>query len=216
MIKLVIFDLDGTLLDTIEDLANATNHALNQFNFPVHEVASYRFFVGNGVNKLLERALPEAHKNADAISMLKHEFLKYYLIHAEDCTKPYPGIPELLTKLHKEGFQLAVASNKMHDATVELVGRFFPQISFTTILGQREGIPVKPSPVIVDEIVERAGVTKSETLYVGDSGVDTATALNAGVPFVGVLWGFRPQQELEAAGATRFVEKPEEIEKLVR
>lgn len=216
MLKLVIFDLDGTLLDTIEDLANATNHALKQFNFPVHEVASYRFFVGNGVNKLLERALPEAHKNADAISMLKHEFLKYYLIHAEDCTKPYPGIPELLTKLHKKGFQLAVASNKMHDATVELVGRFFPEIPFTTILGQREGIPVKPSPAIVDEIVERAGVTKSETLYVGDSGVDAATALNAGVPFVGVLWGFRPQQELEAAGATLFVEKPEEIEKLVR
>ncbi|MEA4981923.1 MAG: HAD family hydrolase [Paludibacter sp.] len=215
MIKLVIFDLDGTLLDTIEDLANATNHALKQFNFPVHEVASYRFFVGNGVNKLLERALPEAHKNADAISMLKHEFLKYYLIHAEDCTKPYPGIPELLTKLYKAGYQLAVASNKMHEATIELVGRFFPGISFTTILGQREGIPVKPSPAIVDEIVECAGVTKSETLYVGDSGVDAATSLNAGVPFVGVLWGFRPQQELEAAGATRFVEKPEEIEKLV-
>jgi phosphoglycolate phosphatase len=216
MIKLVIFDLDGTLLDTIEDLANATNHALQQFNFPVHEVASYRFFVGNGVNKLLERALPEAHKNADAISMLKHEFLKYYLIHAEDCTKPYPGISELLTNLHKEGFQLAVASNKMHDATVELVKRFFPAIPFSIILGQRDGIPVKPSPAIVDEIVECAGITKNEILYVGDSGVDAATAVNAGVLFVGVLWGFRPQQELEDAGATRFVERPEEIVKLVR
>ena len=215
MIKLVIFDMDGTILDTIEDLANATNHALKQFNFPVHDVESYRFFVGNGVNKLLERVLPEAHKNADAVAMLKHEFLKYYFFHADDCTKPYLGIPALLNKLHLQGLKLAVASNKMHDATVELAKRFFPEIPFISVLGQRDGIPTKPSPYIVDEIIKRAGVTKSETLYVGDSGVDAATALNAGVAFVGVLWGFRPQAELEAAGATQFVEKPEEIEGMV-
>lgn len=215
MIKLIIFDMDGTILDTIEDLANATNHALKQFNFPVHEVENYRFFVGNGVYKLLERALPEEHRNTDTIAMLKHEFLKYYFVHAEDCTKPYIGIPELLNKLHQQGFQLAIASNKMHEATVEMAKRFFPEIPFVSVLGQREGILTKPSPVIVDEIVAIAGVTKEETLYIGDSGVDAATAINARVAFVGVLWGFRPQAELEAAGATRFVEKPKEIERLL-
>jgi phosphoglycolate phosphatase len=215
MIKLIIFDLDGTLLNTIEDLANATNHALKQFNFPTHVAETYRFYVGNGINKLIERALPEEHSNADAISMVMHEFLKYYMFHADDCTKPYPGIPELLNKLHRKGFQLGVASNKMHDATVELVNRFFPDINFTTILGQRDGIPVKPSPDILDEIVTRAGVLKSETLYIGDSGVDAMTAINARIEFIGVLWGFRPQQELKEAGAMRFVEKPEEIVGLV-
>lgn len=207
--------MDGTILDTIEDLANATNHALKQFNFPEHPVESYRFFVGNGVYKLLERALPAAHKNTDAIAMLKHEFLKYYFIHADDCTKPYAGIPELLNTLHLKGYQLAVASNKMHAATVEMAKQFFPEIPFVSVLGQREGIPVKPSPIIVDEIVALAGVSKEETLYVGDSGVDVATALNAGVAFVGVLWGFRPQAELEAGGATQFVTHPSEIENLL-
>lgn len=211
MIKLIIFDLDGTLLDTIEDLANATNHALKQFNFPLHDTATYRFFVGNGINKLIERALPEEHKNADAISMVKHEFLKYYLFHADDCTKPYPGITELLTKLQQGGYQLGVASNKMHDATVDLVQRFFPEISFTSVLGQRDGIPVKPSPEILNEIVGTAGILKSETLYIGDSGIDAQTAINANIQFTGVLWGFRPRRELEEAGAERFVEKPEEI-----
>lgn len=211
MIKLIIFDLDGTLLDTIEDLANATNHALKQFNFPLHDTATYRFFVGNGINKLIERALPEEHQNADAISMVKHEFLKYYLFHADDCTKPYPGISELLSKLQREGYQLGVASNKMHDATVDLVQRFFPEISFTSVLGQRDGIPVKPSPEILNEIVSTAGVLKSETLYIGDSGIDAQTAINANIQFTGVLWGFRPRLELEEAGAERFVEKPEEI-----
>ena len=211
MYKLIIFDLDGTLLDTIEDLANATNHALKQFNFPTHEVEAYRFFVGNGVNKLIERALPEAHKNPDAISMVKHEFLKYYFFHSEDCTKPYPGIPELLAKLQLNGYKLGVASNKMHDATSELVKRFFPEINFALVLGQRDGAPVKPSPDILNEIVTTAGVEKSETIFVGDTGVDVATALNADIEFIGVLWGFRPKAELEAAGGKNFVSKPDEI-----
>lgn len=211
MIKLLIFDLDGTLLDTIEDLANATNHALKQFNFPLHETADYRFFVGNGINKLIERALPETHRNADVLSMVKHEFLKYYLAHAEDCTRPYPEIPELLDVLQQQGYQIGVASNKMHDATVDLVQRFFPGIHFTAVLGQRDGIPVKPSPEILNEIVDIAGAPKSETLYIGDSGTDAQTAVNAGIRFTGVLWGFRPRREMEEAGAKKFVEKPQEI-----
>lgn len=211
MIKLVIFDLDGTLLDTIEDLANATNHALSQFRFPVHPVEAYRFFVGNGVNKLLERAAPEVHRNADTVSMLKHEFIKYYVTHAEDCTKPYPGIPELLTELAQKDIRLAVASNKMHDATVQLVKKYFPDIEFTAVFGQRDGFPIKPDPEILDTIINNAGIEKNEILYVGDSGVDVMTALNAKVPFMGVLWGFRPRKELEELGAKQFAETTKDI-----
>ena len=211
MKKLIIFDLDGTLLDTIGDLAAATNYALREFGFPEHPVESFRFFVGNGINKLIERALPADHRSADEISMVKHEFLKYYQIHGEEETRPYPGIRELLGKLNDKGYQLAVASNKYHEGTTTLVHYFFPDIPFAGVLGQREGVPVKPSPVIVEELMQKAGVTKEETLYVGDSGVDAATALNAGVDFVGVLWGFRPKSELESVGATQFVEEAGEL-----
>jgi len=215
MPKLIIFDLDGTLLDTIEDLANSVNHALKAFNFPVHPVEAYRFFVGNGVNKLLERAIPEDKRNADFISMVKHEFIKHYFVHAEEFTKPYPGIAELITKLAAEGYQLAVASNKVHDATVQLVKRYFPTIHFTAIFGQRDGFPAKPNPGILEEIISIAGVDKSEVLYVGDSGVDVATATNAKVAFTGVLWGFRPQKELEELGAVSFVQNTEELYSLI-
>lgn len=204
MKKLIIFDLDGTLLDTIGDLAAATNFALQEFGFPAHPEEAFRFFVGNGINKLIERALPEAHRSADEISMVKHQFLNYYQLHGEEQTRPYPGISELLSSLDAKGYKLAVASNKYHEGTTILVRYFFPEIEFAGVLGQREGIPVKPSPVIVDELRTMAGVTKDETVYIGDSGVDAATALNAGVDFVGVLWGFRPQAELEAAGARHF------------
>ena len=216
MTKLVIFDLDGTLLDTIEDLANSVNYALTQHNFPTHPIEAYRFFIGNGVNKLLERALPEDNRNADFVSILKVDFIKHYYAHSEESTKPYPGITELINRLYNEGFQLGVASNKVHPATVELVNRFFPEVKFTEVLGQREGYPVKPNPGILEEIIEKAGVDKTEVLYVGDSGVDVATAYNAKVPFVGVLWGFRPRKELEEVGATRFVENTEELYEIIK
>lgn len=215
MPKLIIFDLDGTLLDTIEDLANSVNHALKEFNFPTHPIEAYRFFVGNGVNKLLERALPEDKRNADFISMVKHEFIKHYFVHAEEFTKPYPGVADLISKLAAEEYQLAVASNKVHDATVQLVKRYFPAIHFTAVFGQRDGFPAKPNPGILEEIISIAGVDKSEVLYVGDSGVDVATAINAKVAFTGVLWGFRPQKELEELGAVSFVESAEELYRLI-
>lgn len=215
MPELIIFDLDGTLLDTIEDLANSVNYALIQHNLPTHAVESYRFFVGNGVNKLLERVLSEDKRNTDYVSMLKVDFLKHYFAHSEECTRPYPGIPELLAQLQRKGIKLAVASNKMHEATVKLINRFFPEIRFAAILGQRDGFPVKPNPGVLEEIIRIAGVEKEEVLYVGDSGVDVATSFNAKVPFVGVLWGFRPRNELEEAGATAFVENTEELCKMV-
>lgn len=215
MPKLIIFDLDGTLLDTIEDLANSVNHALEAYNFPTHPIEAYNFFIGNGVNKLLERALPEDKRTADFVSMLKVEFIKHYFAHAEEFTKPYSGISELLSRLQSEGYQLGVASNKVHDATVQLVRKFFPEIKFTAVFGQREGYPVKPNPGILEEIIELAQVEKSEVLYVGDSGVDVATAYNAKVPFTGVLWGFRPRKELEEVGATSFAETTEELYRLI-
>jgi len=216
MTKLVIFDLDGTLLDTIEDLANSVNYALEQYNFPTHPVEAYRFFIGNGVNKLLERSLPEDKRNADFVSMLKVYFIRHYFAHSEELTKPYPGISELVSKLYSEGYQLGVASNKVHDATVELVNRFFPDVQFTAIFGQRDGYPVKPNPGILEEIIGLVGVAKDEVMYVGDSGVDAATAYNAKVPFTGVLWGFRPQKELAEAGAVRFVNTTEELYRIIK
>lgn len=216
MTKLVIFDLDGTLLDTIEDIANSVNYALEQYNFPTHPIEAYNLFIGDGLNKMLERSLPEDKRNADFVSMLRVYFIRHYFAHSEEFTKPYAGISELVSKLYSEGYLLGVASNKVHDATVELVNRFFPDVKFTAIFGQREGYPVKPNPGILEEIIALAGVGKDEVMYVGDSGVDAATAYNAKVPFTGVLWGFRPQKELEDAGAVRFANTTEELYGIIK
>lgn len=215
MKKLIIFDLDGTLLDTIEDLANSVNYALQQHHLPTHPVEAYNYFIGNGVNKLLERALPAEHQNSDMISMLKTDFIKHYYAHSEEYTKPYKGINDLLTRLYNDGYQLGVASNKIHQATADLVQKFFPDVQFTAVFGQREGYPTKPNPSILEEIIEKANVQKSEVLYVGDSGVDVATAYNAKVDFTGVLWGFRPQRELEEVGARNFVETANQLYKQI-
>ncbi|MFZ4581454.1 MAG: HAD family hydrolase [Paludibacter sp.] len=211
MYKLLIFDLDGTLLDTIHDLANSVNFALEHFNFPTHNTDEYRFFIGNGVNILLERALPAHKRSADDIAMLKVEFIRHYNAHSDDFTQAYHGINSLLNKLYDANYKLAIASNKFHAATIDLATRFFPEIVFSDVFGQREGHAPKPNPAILNEIITNAGVEKSEVLYIGDSGVDVATAYNAGVDFVGVLWGFRPQKELEEVGAKHFVTNTDEL-----
>lgn len=211
MKKLVIFDLDGTLLNTIADLAYSTNHALHSNGFPEHPLADYPFFVGNGINKLFERALPEGEKTEANVWKIRQAFLPYYDTHNTDYTVPYPGIPELLVQLQAGGYRLAVASNKYQRATEKLIACYFPGIRFAAVLGQREGIPVKPDPAIVQTILETAGVAKEEVLYVGDSGVDMQTATNSGVTSVGVTWGFRPRRELEENGADYIVDTAEEI-----
>jgi phosphoglycolate phosphatase len=215
MTQLVIFDLDGTLLDTIEDLANSVNFALKKNGFPLHLVENYRRFVGNGVTKLIERALPDDKKNTETIEQVKKDFILHYIPHSEECTHPYKGIPELLAVLHQKGIQLAVASNKVHEATARIVKHFFPDIPFSIVLGQREGAPVKPDPSIMLSILEQTAIPKEDVLYVGDSGVDVLTARNADLSFVAVLWGFRPKEELEAKGAVRFVQSPDEILKFI-
>lgn len=211
MKRLFIFDLDGTLLNTIADLAQSTNYALAKNGFPTHEVNAYNYFVGNGINKLFERALPEGEKTEENILTIRRDFLAYYDIHNADKSRPYPGIPELLQALQAKGVQIAVASNKYQAATEKLVPHFFPDIHFTAILGQREGVPTKPDPAIVHDILSLAGVSKAETLYIGDSNVDMQTALNSGVDACGVAWGFRPVSELEAFHPRFVVHRAEEI-----
>ena len=211
MKKLVIFDLDGTLLDTIADLAESANYALKQLGYPTHDVETIRTFVGNGINKLLERALPPHEQTEENVMRMRSHFVPYYDVHNADLSSPYPGIVNLLEDLQAKGIQIAVASNKYQAATVKLVKQYFPDIDFVEILGQREGINVKPDPTIVFDILKKAKVSCEETLYVGDSGVDMQTAINAGVDAVGVTWGFRPQAELESFQPMGLIDKAEEL-----
>ena len=212
---LVIFDLDGTLLDTIADLAAAANAALKQNGFPVRTQEECQRFVGNGVNKLLERALPDGHKTAREVEKIRPAFFAYYDAHLTDVTRPYPGIPEVVSRLAGRGVKLAVASNKYQSATEKLVKHFFPQIPFAAVLGQRERIAVKPNPAIVEEILWLSGVSQEETLYVGDSDVDMQTAQNAGVRVCAVTWGFRSREELAAFKPDFITDNPAEIADMV-
>lgn len=211
MKKLVIFDLDGTLLNTIADLAQSTNHALTQLGFPTHQEDAYNFMVGNGINKLFERALPEGHKSEENVQQMRQLFIAFYDQHNMDKSRPYPGIPELLQKLHQQSVLLAVASNKYHAATQKLTKHYFPEIPFIAVYGQREGILPKPDPTIVFDILRATNINKDSVLYVGDSGVDMQTAINAGVTSCGVTWGFRPKTELEAFQPNYIVDSAEKI-----
>lgn len=215
MKRLVIFDLDGTLLNTIADLAQSTNHALSILGYPVHDESAYHFMVGNGINKLFERALPEGKKSEENILRVRKEFVPYYDAHNADKSRPYPGIPELLAQLQAQGVQMAVASNKYQAATQKLVAHYFPNINFVAVFGQREGVNVKPDPTIVEDILHLAKVDKKEVLYVGDSGVDMQTAINAGITSCGVTWGFRPRTELEEFHPDHIAERAEEILKWI-
>lgn len=215
MKRLAIFDLDGTLLNTIADLATATNQALAHFGYPTHNTEAYRFFVGNGIDKLFERALPEDARTQENILKIRSRFLPYYNEHNADLSRPYPGITEMLRSLQSHRILMAVASNKYQAATQKLIGHFFPDIAFTAILGQREGIPAKPNPQIVFEIMEKAGIEKKDTAYIGDSGVDMETGRNAGVDTIGVVWGFRPREELEACRPQLIAHQCEDILKFL-
>lgn len=172
--------------------------------------------VGNGINKLFERALPDGEKTEENVLRVRQEFVPYYDQHNADKSRPYPGVTELLETLQTAGMQLAVASNKYQAATEKLIAHYFPNIKFTAVFGQREGIPVKPDPIIVKEILQIAKVQEEETLYAGDSGVDMQTAINAGVTSCGVTWGFRPRTELESFHPDHIVDNAEEIKLLCR
>jgi len=215
MIKLVIFDLDGTLLNTLQDLADCNNYILRKNNYPEHPMDSFRYFVGDGIRKLIERTIPESERTPEKIDKIMADFISYYHIHNADKTAPYKGIVPLLTELNRKNILIAVASNKAHEIMSPLMEHYFPGIHFAAALGNRKGVPTKPDPAIVKEILQFTGISETQTLYVGDTSVDMKTATAAGIRKIGVLWGFRTKEELVSAGADHLIEKPEEILKII-
>lgn len=216
MKQLVIFDLDGTLLNTIDDLGTATNHALKECGFPEHNIHSYPKMVGNGVTRLIERALPEDERDSETVERVRECFKEYYNEHKTDFTQPYPGIHEMLRELCSLGVKVAVASNKYQAAVTALINHYFPDISWQVVEGQKEGVPTKPDPSIVFEILAKCPTRKSKVLYVGDSGVDMETARRACVDSCGVTWGFRPVKELKDNHADNIAESPDDIIRIVK
>ena len=206
-----IFDLDGTLLDTLTDLAASCNYALRTHGMPEHSIDDVRRFVGNGVRKLMERAIPDGEANPDFEAIFA-TFREHYMHHSLDTTKPYPGIMDTLAELKACGCRLAVVSNKMMAATVELCKHFFPdtiEVAFGE--NEAEGIRKKPAPDTVFAALKQLGVDKENAVYVGDSDVDIQTAANAGLPCISVLWGFRDRDFLIQHGAKTFISAPSEL-----
>ena len=232
---IIIFDLDGTLINTIDDLGQACNHALAACGFPTHKIEDYPRLVGNGINKLIERALPEADRNEETVLRLREYFVPYYDEHNCDLTRPYDGIPELLKTLKEQGHYLAVASNKYQAATEKIVAQLFPSV-FNVVLGERENIARKPDPQIVWDIIENfelriKNCSRNETqnsyladaktinsnfkiqncLYIGDSLVDAETARAANLPFVACTWGFCTKEQLATANPNYMINHPLEL-----
>jgi phosphoglycolate phosphatase len=211
MYNTYIFDLDGTLLDTLTDLAASCNYALRTHGMPEHSIDDVRRFVGNGVRKLMERAIPNGEANPDFEATFA-TFREYYMHHSLDTTKPYPGIMDTLAELKARGCRLAVVSNKMMAATVELCKHFFPDIIEVAIgENEAEGIRKKPAPDTVYAALKQLGVSGDNAVYVGDSDVDLTTAQNSGLPCISVLWGFRDRDFLLDHGATTLITSPKEL-----
>lgn len=211
--KAVIFDMDGTILNTLEDLKNATNYSLRQFGMPERSLEEVRMFVGNGIRKLVERAVP-AGTPEEKIAQILDVFLEYYEIHSADNTSPYPGILELVEKLKKSGIKTAVSTNKADVPAQELGREYFNGI-FDLIVGQQDGLKVKPAPDSVNKILSILDIQKKDAIYIGDSDVDVQTAKNSGLDFIGVSWGFRGREFLEKNGAKNIVDNANEILDLV-
>ncbi len=207
--KTYIFDLDGTLLDTLHDLWVSCNYALRENGMPERTLDEVRRFVGNGVKKLMERAIPQGLDNPK-FDVTYETFRKHYLVHSLDTTKPYPGIPELLANLKLHDKHMAVVSNKFYAATQELCRHFFGDY-IDVAIGERENIRKKPAPDTVNEAIRQLGVGRENAVYIGDSDVDVMTARNSNMPCISVLWGFRDRDFLIQHGATTFVAAPKEL-----
>ena len=223
--KLVIFDLDGTLLDTLDDLSAAVNYAMEQRGFPQHTREEYMKMVGHGARNLMSQALPLEHAHDEAlIDAVLADFRAYYNTHIDVFTKPFPGIRELIAELHRNDIKLAVASNKFHEGTEHLIKEFFSDIPFVAILGNRPGFPLKPNPEVIGEVLKKAGLSQADTVLVGDSDTDMETALNGGIRGIAVGWGYRDMKDRTKWGITPstglrteyfFVETVEELKKLL-
>lgn len=213
--ELVIFDLDGTLVNTIADLAAATNYALAEGGYPTHHLSAYPFYVGNGVTKLIERALPSDARCDGEIERVRGLFRRYYDNHLTDASTPYPGIPELLEELQARGIKMAVASNKYQAAVERIIDYFFPYVEWVAVEGQKQGVPTKPDPSIVFQVLLKSPTMKDAVIYAGDSGVDMETARRAGVESAGVTWGFRPESELAENYADNIISSPAQLLDLI-
>lgn len=207
----VIFDMDGTLLDTLQDLADAVNYALREMQMPERSIEEVRTFVGNGVHRLMELSVPDGTDDA-YLEETFAKFKEYYAVHCNDNTCAYKGVVQLLRDLQAEGYALAIVSNKLDTAVKELSNIYFEGIVKTAI-GEQDGVAKKPAPDTVYKALEELGMPKEGAVYVGDSDVDVMTAKNAGLPCISVLWGFRDKEFLLAHGATKFAETPEEVKK---
>ena len=214
-IKAVLFDLDGTLTNTLDDLADATNYALSTYGLPVHEVDAYRYFVGNGIPKLIERALPEDKRDEETFSKVKSKFFEYYNVHSMDKTRSYDGVPEMVRAVKSLGYKTAVVTNKDETAAVKILEKLYPDC-FDCIIGASDDIPKKPDPTCAFAAMKKLGVTPEECVFIGDSCVDVQTGKNSGAYDVGVTWGFRPRSELEQYGATAIIERPDEFIPLLK
>ncbi len=213
--KLVIFDLDGTLLNTIGDLATGCDHMLRLRNLPTHSFEDYCSFVGNGIMRLVERALPAELRTEEYVAAARRDFVNYYIDHIDLHTHPYQGIVELVNGLSKEGVKLAVASNKFQAGTEKLIKKFFPHTEFVMICGNREGVPLKPDTALVNLILQAADIERTRCVMVGDSAVDIQTAKGAGIVSVGVSWGFRSRTELEEAGADYIADSASQLKAIL-
>ena len=213
MIDTIIFDLDGTLLNTLEDLRDSVNYALSRQNFPLRTLTEIRNFVGNGIRLLMERAVPQEVVGTDIFEVCFKDFNDYYKVHMEDKTAPYDGIDDMLSNIKKAGFKTAIVTNKVDYAAQELCNRLFPEIDL--VVGSVDGRPNKPAPDGVYYALEQLGSKLPNTIFVGDADTDIITAKNAGLLSIGVLWGFRDREIIEKEGAEYIVETVKDLEKLL-
>lgn len=214
MIKAVLFDLDGTLADSLIDLATSVNYALEKFSYPQRQVQEFKYFVGDGISKMIERALPKDKNNFAIVEEVKKIFLEHYAVHYADNTYAYNGMPELVETLKNMGFLIAVVTNKAQDMANKVVNKLYGD-TFDLIFGLRPDIPAKPDPTAALMAMNILGVEPSECVFIGDSGMDVATAVNSGAVPVGELWGFRKEDELRANGAKYIIQKPQELLNLI-
>ncbi len=209
-IKAVLFDLDGTINNTVNDIAASGNYALAKHGFPTHPADSFKLFAGSGTYIMLQRAMPEEHKNDGSVELIIDDYLAHYSVHSMDTTAPYDGIRELIDEVKARGYKMAVVTNKPDAVAKQLLEDMFPG-KFDVVIGQVDGMPVKPDPAMPLLAMKELGVTAEECVFVGDSGVDIETGKNSGAYPIGVLWGFRGREELLACGAKEFIEKPSEL-----
>ena len=215
MIKAILFDLDGTLVNSLADLADSTNFALQKLNFPTHETEEYKYLVGDGIPKLIERALPENERTEENRSKCLELFMSHYREHYFDKTNAYDGIKELLSALKADGFKIAVISNKAQEMAQKVVDKVFGDI-FDAVAGKREGYKTKPDPALTLEVIKELGVTPESSVLVGDSGMDMAAAVNAKTTRIGELWGFRTETELRQNGADYIADTTAQILNIIK